>query len=76
MPPAVETDGLPHFVEGRLFNVDLTVFQRIRRHNEKVDVVFRVTEFDFRLEGYAQMLAHLPHNIRETIIGEIAVKVE
>jgi hypothetical protein len=49
---------------------------RVRRHNKKVDIVFRVTEFYFRLEGYAQMLTHLPHNIRETIISEIAVKIE
>jgi hypothetical protein len=49
---------------------------RVRRHNKKVDIVFRVTEFDFRLEGYAQMLTYLSHNIRETIISEIAVKIE
>lgn len=35
-----------------------------------------MTEFDFRFECDVQMLTHLAHNIRKTVVSEFAVKIE
>ena len=35
-----------------------------------------MTEFDFGFKRNVQMFAYLPHNIGETIIGELAIKIK
>ena len=52
--------------------------RRILRHgfNKKVDIVFRVAEFDFRFVCYVKMLTHLSHNVGKTVISELAVKIK
>ena len=46
------------------------------RFNKKIDIVFRVTEFDFRFVCYIKLLTHLSHNVGKTVISELAVKIK
>ena len=49
---------------------------KLRRTYEKVNIIFGMAKFDFRLKCYTQMFAHLSHNIGKTIIGKFAVKIK